>query len=90
MERKEAREISLEYLMTERFFEPPAMDNYFEKQDKPTTFLVLEKKVVVDNERLATVLSRLLKLRQKVLLLYYFVGYRDETIGRLYRRCRST
>ena len=26
----------------------------------------------------------------QVLLLYYFIGYRDEAIGRLYRRCRST
>ena len=88
--RKEVREISLDYLMSERFFEPSDMDNYFEKQDKPTAFLVLGKKVIVDNERLATALSRLPKLRREVLLLYYFVGYRDEAIGRLYGRCRST
>ncbi|WP_148458737.1 RNA polymerase sigma factor [Anaerostipes faecis] len=90
LKRKEAREISLEYLMSERFFEPSAMDSYFEKQDKPTAFLVLRKKVIVDNEQLATALSKLPKLRREVLLLYYFVGYRDEAIGRLYGRCRST
>lgn len=90
LKRKEAREISLDYLMSERFFEPSAIDRYFEKQDKPTAFLVLGKKVIVDNERLATALSRLPKLRREVLLLYYFVGYRDEAIGRLYGRCRST
>ncbi len=90
LKRKEVREISLDYLMSERFFEPSDMDNYFEKQDKPTAFLVLGKKVIVDNERLATALSRLPKLRREVLLLYYFVGYRDEAIGRLYGRCRST
>ena len=90
LKRKEAREISLDYLMSERFFEPSAMDSYFEKQDKPTAFLVLGKEVIVDNERLATALSRLPKLRREVLLLYYFVGYRDEAIGRLYGRCRST
>ena len=76
--------------MSERFFEPSAMDSYFEKQDKPTAFLVLRKKVIVDNEQLATALSKLPKLRREVLLLYYFVGYRDEAIGRLYGRCRST
>ena len=76
--------------MSERYFEPSAMDSYFEKQDKPTVFLVLGKAVTVDNERLATALSRLPKLRREVLLLYYFVGYRDEAIGRLYGRCRST
>ncbi len=76
--------------MSERYFEPSAMDSYFEKQDKPTVFLVFGKEVVVDDERLAKALSRLPQLRQEVLLLYYFVGYRDEAIGRLYGRCRST
>ena len=90
LKRKDAREISLDYLMSERFFEPSAMDSYFEKIDKPTVFLVFEKEVIVDNEKLAKALSRLPKLRREVLLLYYFVGYRDKAIGRLYGRCRST
>ena len=90
LKRKAEREISLEYLMSERYFEPSAMDSYFEKRNKPTVFLVFGKEVIVDDERLATALSRLPELRQDVLLLYYFVGYRDEAIGRLYRRCRST
>ncbi len=75
--------------MSERYFEPSAMDSYFEKQGKPTVFLVLGKEVIVDNERLATAMSRLPQLRREVLLLYYFAGYRDEAIGRLYRRCRK-
>ena len=90
LKRKEAREISLDYLMSERYFEPSAMDSYFEKQDKPTVFIVLGKKVIVDDERLATALSKLPELRREVLLLYYFVGYRDEAIDRQYGRCRST
>ena len=84
------REISLDSLMSERYFEPSVMDSYFEKQDKPTVFLVLGKEVIVDDERLATALSRLPELRREVLLLYYFIGYRDEAIGRLYGRCRSS
>ena len=90
LKRKEAREVSLDYLMSERYFEPSAMDSYFERQEKPTVFLVSGKEVIVDDERLATVLSRLPQLRREVLLLYYFVGYRDEAIGRLYGRCRSS
>jgi RNA polymerase sigma factor (sigma-70 family) len=90
LKRKAEREISLDYLMSERYFEPYAMDSYFEKQDKPTLFLVLGKEVIVDDEQLAAALSRLPELRREVLLLYYFVGYRDEAIGRLYGRCRST
>ena len=53
-------------------------------------YFVFGKEVIVDNERLATSLSKLPKLRQEVLLLYYFVGYRDEAIGRLYGRCKSS
>ena len=90
LKRKAEREISLDYLMSERYFEPSAMDSYFEKRDKPTVFLVFGKEVIVDDERLAMALSRLPQLRREVLLLYYFTGYRDEAIGRLYRRCRST
>ncbi len=90
LKRKEAREVSLDYLMSERYFEPFVMDSYFERQEKPTVFLVWGTKVIVDDERLATALSRLPQLRREVLLLYYFVGYRDEAIGRLYGRCRSS
>ena len=70
LKRKEAREISLDYLMSEKYFEPFVMDSYFERQEKPTVFLVLGKEVIVDDERLATALSRLSQLRREVLLLY--------------------
>ena len=70
LKRKMEREISLDYLMSERYFEPSVMDSYFEKQDKPTVFLVLGKEVIVDDERLATALSKLSELSQEVLLLY--------------------
>ena len=90
LKRKEGLEISLDYLVSKRYFEPSAMDSYFEKVDKPTIFPVLGKEVIVDNERLAKALSRLPKLYREVLLLYYFLDYRDEAIGRLYGRCRST
>ncbi len=65
LKRKEEREISLDYLMSERYFEPSAMDSYFEKQDKPTVFLVLGKEVIVDDEQLAMALSKLPKLRRE-------------------------
>lgn len=87
---KKEREISLDYLMSERYFESSARDSHFEKVDKPTIFPVLGKEVIVDDERLAKALSRLPKLYREALLLYYFLDYRDEAIGRLYGRCRST
>lgn len=44
LKRKEARETSLDYLMAERFFEPSAMDSYFEKQASRLHFLCWERK----------------------------------------------
>ncbi len=70
LKRKEEREISLDYLMSEKYFEPSAMDSYFEKRDKPTVFLVLGKEVVVDSEPLAAALSRLPKLRRDMPYLF--------------------
>ncbi len=46
MKRKEEREISFDYLMSEKYFEPSAMDSCFEKQDKSTVFLVSGKEVI--------------------------------------------
>ena len=53
------------------------------EQNKVTNSARYKKEVIVDDERLATALSRLSELRRKVLSLYYFVGYCDEAIGRL-------
>lgn len=62
----------------------------FSEQGTTWTVQYWEKEVIVDDERLATALSRLPDLRREVLLLYYFLGYRDGAIGRLYGRCRSS
>ena len=45
--RKQKREVSLDYLMSETPFEPFTMDSYFEKYDKPTVFVVQEQEVIV-------------------------------------------
>lgn len=38
--RQQKREISLDYLMEEKYFNPSTTDSYFEKQIKPTIFLL--------------------------------------------------
>ncbi len=88
--RKQKREISLDYLMSETSFEPFTADSYFERQDKPTIFIVQEKEIIVANERLAGALSKLSEQRRTVLLMYFFLGYTDTQIGNVYRRSRST
>ena len=70
--------------------EPSIMDSYFEKQDKPTIFVVQGKEVIVANERLAAALYKLSEQRCVVLLMYFFHGYTDTQIGNVYGRSRRT
>lgn len=88
--RKQKREVSLDYLMSETSLEPFTMDRYFEQYDKPTVFVVKEQEIIVASERLADALSRLPEQRRTVLLMYFFLGYTDTKIGNEYGRSRST
>ena len=88
--RKQKHEVSLDYLMSETFFEPFTTDNYFEKYDKPSVFVVKEQKIVVASKRLADALLRLPEQRRTVLLMYFFLGYTDTEVGNEYGRSRST
>lgn len=89
-QRKELREVSFDYLMSETPFAPFTTDNYFERYDKPTVFVVHGKEVVVASKRLATALSSLQEQRRIVLLMYFFLGYTDKQIGMEYGHSRST
>lgn len=88
--RKQKREVSLDYLMSETPFEPFTTDSYFEQYDKPTVFIVQLQEIIVASERLADALCRLPEQRRIVLLMYFFLGYTDEKIGNVYGRSRST
>ena len=87
--RKQKYEISLDYLMSETPFEPFTTDNYFE-QYEPTSFVVKSQEIIVINKRLADALSKLTEQRRNVLFLYFFFGYTDAQIGKVYGRNRST
>ena len=89
-ERKQKREVSLDYLMSETSFEPFTTDNYFEQYDKPTVFVVKGQKIIVASKRLADTLARLPEQRRVVLLIYFFLGYTDTEVGNEYGRSRST
>lgn len=90
LKRRQEREISLDYLMSETSYEPFITDTYFEQYDTPTVFVVKGKKVIAGSKRLADALSRLSEQRRTVLLMYFFLGYTDTQIGREYGHCRST
>lgn len=88
--RKQKREVSLEYIISETPLEPFTTDTYFEQYDQPTVFVVKGQEFVVANKRLADALLKLTDHRRNVLFLYYFFGYTDAQIGKKYGRSRST
>lgn len=88
--RKQKREVSLEYLISETPLEPFTTDTYFEQYDQPTFFAVKGQEIVVASKRLADALLKLTEQRRNVLFLYFFFGYTDAQIGKEYGRNRST
>lgn len=88
--RRRKHEISLDYLMSECYYNPSVTDNYFEEPVQPTVFSVCGKSIKIENERLAKAFSILSKQRQEVLVLYFFFGYTDRKIGEKYGRSRTT
>ena len=86
--RRRKGEISLDYLMEEKQYEPATTDNYFDKQ--ATKFVVCGEIIEIENERLAKAFSSLPELRQEILVLYYFFRYTDKKIGETYGRSRTT
>lgn len=88
--RKQKREVSLDYLMSETSLEPFTMDSYFEQYDKPTVFVVKGQEIIVASRRLAEALCTLSEQRRRVVLMYFFLGYTDAKIGKEYGRSRTT
>lgn len=86
--RRRKWEISLDYLMEEKHYEPSTTDNYFDKQ--ATKFVVCGEIIEIENERLAKAFSSMPELRQEILVLYYFFHYTDKKIGETYGRSRTT
>lgn len=88
--RKQQREVSLEYLLSETSFEAFTTDTYFEQYDQPTAFVVKGQKIVIASKRLAGALLKLTEHRRNILFLYFFFDYTDTQIGKEYGRNRST
>ena len=80
--RRRKHEISLDYLMSERYYNPSVTDNYFEEPMQPTIFSVCGECIEIENERLAKAFSILSKQRQEVLVLYFFSDIQTRKLGR--------
>ena len=87
--RKQQFEVSLDYLREFDFEPVTTSDEYFVRYDVPTAFTVRGKTVVVKSEQLAAALLRLPEKRREVLLLWYYLGYSDEEIGKMCSISRS-
>lgn len=87
--RKQQFEVSLDYLREFDFEPVTTTDEYFVRYDVPTAFTVRGKTVVVKSEQLAAALLRLPEKRREVLLLWYYLGYSDEEIGKMCSISRS-
>lgn len=88
--RRQKREIFLDYLTEEKYYNPFTTDSYFVEQTSSMKLIVCSERIVIGNERLAKVFSGLSKLRQEVLVLYFFFGYTDKKIGKMYGKSRTT
>ena len=81
--------MSLDYLREFDFEPVTTTDEYFVKYDIPTAFTVRGETVIVESELLAAALLRLPEKRREVLLLWYYLGYSDEEIGKICGISRS-
>lgn len=86
LRKKQQFEVSLDYLREFDFEPVTTTDEYF---DVPTAFTVRGKTVIVESEQLAAALLRLPEKRREVLLLWYYLGYSDEEIGKMCGISRS-
>ena len=84
--RKQKREVSLEYLISETPLEPFTTDTYFEQYDQPTFFAVKGQEIVVASKRLADALLKLTEQRRNVLFLYFFFGFRRSNRKRVWAK----
>lgn len=91
--RKQQREVSLDYLMEEYRFSSKSTDDYFivqPTQNVPTNFFINGQVITVQNEHLATALLHLPMEKQELILLHYFLGFKTQDIAALQGCTHST
>lgn len=90
LSRKRKYEISLEYFAEQTSFEAHSTDDYFVQYDMPTAFIVHGQLVTVDDGRLAKALLCLSEKHREIVLLYYFLRYKDYQLAAILERPRTT
>lgn len=90
IKRKNEREISLDYLMEEKYFMPETTDTYFTTVATPTHFHINGQTITIENERLAMALWCLSDEKRKLILLFYFLRVKEREIAAMCGHSRST
>ena len=84
IDRRERREISLEYLMETQYFAPNSIDSYFVEPDMPTDFYCNGHIITIENGQLAMALLSLPEERQDLILRYYFLHIKEKDLAVMY------
>lgn len=87
MSRQIQWEISLDYLVSEHYYELYITDRYFVEL---TPFSVNGETVYIEDKQLAQAIMSLSEHRREIVLLYFFCGYTNKKAGQKYEVCRST
>ena len=85
LRRRWEREVSLDYLMNEKFVqlaEPEQLEEYL--------FTACGQTAVLYHAELAAALLSLPQKNREIIFLYFFGEYTQQEIGKMYGRCRST
>ncbi|MGI6664032.1 MAG: sigma-70 family RNA polymerase sigma factor [Christensenellaceae bacterium] len=90
IQRKNEREVSLNYLAEKGYFGPTNSSGYSINQSIPTNFRIKGETCTIQNEKLAIALSRLTAEKRELILLRYFIGYKDGEIAVIYERAHVT
>ncbi len=86
-DKRQQREISLEYFTEEKFYPFSTTDNYFIVPYKQYPVLMCGQRVILTNGNLAAALSSLSEKKREIIYLYFFGNY---TQREMYGLCRST
>ena len=92
LRRRWEREVSLDYLMNEKFVQLSTTDEYFQVPDYGETypFSVRGQTILLDSCSLAAALARLPEQTQEEIFLYYFQHLTQKEIGEQSGWTRST
>ena len=91
--RKQQQEVSFDFFVEERYFESSDLINAYivrPVHEQQTHFRVKGYTVMIENERLALALTKLPEQMRDLILLLFFIGFKEKEIAAMYGLQRHT